>query len=139
MGWIVEIAPFDPTSMPAKRTALCRFKDENAACAQGADGRVVVYMGDDEANDYIYKFVSDGRFDPGRSAANRELLDHGKLCVARFSDTAAAGRFMGTGEWILLDKAANPLAFSRWPEASGGRPRSATVVVTKDDGGVIGT
>jgi hypothetical protein len=35
--------------------------------------------------------------------------------------------------------AANPMAFSQWPDASGGRPRSATVVITKDDGGVIGT
>ena len=35
--------------------------------------------------------------------------------------------------------AANPLAFSQWPDAAGGRPRSATVIVTKNDGGVIGT
>ena len=31
-----------------------------------------------------------------------------------------------------------PLAISRWPDGTG-RPRSATVVITKDDGGVIGT
>jgi secreted PhoX family phosphatase len=35
--------------------------------------------------------------------------------------------------------AANPLSFSQWPDAAGGRPRSATIVITKDDGGVIGT
>ena len=35
--------------------------------------------------------------------------------------------------------AQNPLAFSQWPEAGGGRPRSATVVITKDDGGVVGS
>jgi len=34
----------------------------------------------------------------------------------------------------------NPTAFSKWPEgASSGRPRSATVVIRKNDGGVIGT
>ena len=33
----------------------------------------------------------------------------------------------------------DPLAFSKWPEAAGGRPRSATVVVWKEDGGKVGT
>jgi secreted PhoX family phosphatase len=33
----------------------------------------------------------------------------------------------------------DPLAFSRWPDASGGRPRSSTVVIWKDDGGKIGS
>jgi secreted PhoX family phosphatase len=35
---------------------------------------------------------------------------------------------------------AQPLAVSSWPDgAAGGRPRSATVVIRKDDGGVIGS
>jgi uncharacterized protein len=34
----------------------------------------------------------------------------------------------------------NPKAFSSWPDGDKGtRPRSATVVIRKDDGGVIGT
>lgn len=34
----------------------------------------------------------------------------------------------------------HPKAISSWPEgAAGGRPRAATVVITKDDGGVIGS
>jgi secreted PhoX family phosphatase len=106
-GWVVEIDPFDPASTPVKRTALGRIKHENAALSFTADRRVVIYMGDDQANDYIYKFVSDGRYVPGRDADNRRLLDHGRLYVAKFSDGAATGDFMGTGEWILLDKAAN--------------------------------
>ncbi len=108
-GWVVEIDPFDPESMPIKRTALGRLKHENCAYAFTADRRVVVYMGDDQANDYIYKFVSDGRFVPGKDAANRQLLDHGKLFVARFGHGATTGDFMGAGEWILLDKQANPV------------------------------
>ena len=108
-GWVVEIDPFDPTSMPVKRTALGRIKHENCAYALTADRRIVVYTGDDQVNDYIYKFVSDGRFVPGKDAANRRLLDHGKLYVARFGNGATAGDFMGTGEWVLLDKQANPV------------------------------
>lgn len=35
---------------------------------------------------------------------------------------------------------ANPTAFSNWPDKKAtGRPRSATVVVRKLDGGIIGT
>ncbi|TDN56282.1 PhoX family protein [Azoarcus indigens] len=106
-GWVVEIDPFTPGSLPKKRTALGRVKHENAAMTLSADKRVVVYMGDDQANDYIYKFVSDGTYDAARGTANGDLLDSGKLYVARFLDGAASGDFMGTGEWILLDKTAN--------------------------------
>ena len=106
-GWIVEIDPFDPRSTPKKRTALGRVKHENAAYRIGADGTVVIYMGDDQADDYVYKFVSDGKYVAGDLRNNANLLDSGKLYVARFNDGAASGDFMGTGEWILLDKANN--------------------------------
>ncbi len=105
MGWIVEIDPFDPLSVPKKRTALGRFKHENAAQTLAADKRVVVYLGDDQANDYVYKFVSDGRFDPAASyAANRakNLLEHGTLYVAKFEAGTATGDLMGVGTWIPL-------------------------------------
>ena len=107
-GWIVEIDPFDPASTPKKRTALGRFKHESAAWTLSKDGRIVVYMGDDQAHDYLYKFVSAGRYVPGNQAANRDLLDAGKLYVARFDDGAASGDLMGVGQWLLLDKHDNP-------------------------------
>jgi secreted PhoX family phosphatase len=104
-GWIVEIDPFNPASTPKKRTALGRIKHENAAYRLTADKRIAVYMGDDQRDDYIYKFVSDGIHQDGGS--NTGLLDAGKLYVARFNDGAADGDYAGTGEWILLDKTAN--------------------------------
>lgn len=105
-GWIVEIDPFNPGSIAQKRTALGRFKHENAAFTLTKDGRAVVYMGDDQVNDYIYKFVSDGKYTKGGD--NSQLLDKGKLYVARFDAGQAVGDFAGKGEWLLLDKQANP-------------------------------
>lgn len=117
-GWVVELDPYDPDSVPAKRTALGRFKHEAAQPRLTADGRPVVYMGDDERFDYLYKFVSSKRMKKGRGRAarahNLTLLDHGTLYVAKLTgDSPAAeidgtgklpndGEFDGSGVWIPL-------------------------------------
>ncbi|MFK7603945.1 PhoX family protein [Deinococcus sp. SM5_A1] len=92
-GWVTEIDPFDADWMPKKRTAMGRFRHENAAVKVAQDGRVVVYMGDDMQDACIYKFVSRGKYNPANRTANRDLLADGDLYVANF----------GNGTWILLD------------------------------------
>ncbi|MCY3752729.1 MAG: PhoX family phosphatase [Alphaproteobacteria bacterium] len=92
-GYVVEIDPLDPGSTPKKRTALGRFKHENAELVIAANGHAVVYMGDDERGEFLYRFVSEGRYVEGGD--NSDLLESGSLSVARFAED-------GSGEWMAL-------------------------------------
>jgi secreted PhoX family phosphatase len=112
-GWVVEIDPFDPHSMPRKRTALGRFAHENVALARVQPGKPLVwYSGDDSRNEYVYKYVSDEKWDPADAArglaAGDKYLDKGRLYVARFNAD-------GTGEWLELKLGA--LGGSKYPFA----------------------
>jgi secreted PhoX family phosphatase len=96
-GWVVEVDPFDPASTPKKHTALGRFSHENTAMVIATTGQLVVYMGDDANDQYVYKYVSKGKFDPKAGKANSKLLEEGTLYVANF----------GKGKWVALDYATN--------------------------------
>jgi secreted PhoX family phosphatase len=120
-GWIVEIDPADAASTPVKRTALGRFKHENAACTLAPDGRVVVYLGDDERGEFIYKFVSRDIYVPGGDTST--LLDEGQLYVARFADDM-------TGTWVALTPEATGMSAAEiaiFSRTAGSRVNATTM------------
>jgi secreted PhoX family phosphatase len=88
--------------MLAKHTALGPFRHEAATTVINKDGRTVVYTGDDGRFEYLYKFVSTGRYDSVNRTSNIGLLDAQTLYVAKFRDD-------GTGEWMPLVFGQSPL------------------------------
>ncbi|MFN0164775.1 MAG: PhoX family protein [Burkholderiales bacterium] len=125
-GWVVEIDPLDPLSTPVKRTALGRAAREGATTVLTQDGRAVVYMGEDARFEYIYKFVSRDAVRSGGAAANRALLDHGTLHVARFN---ADGR----GVWLPLVHGQGPLS-----AANGFADQGEVLVKTRQASDLLG-
>ncbi len=80
-GWVVEVEPL--TGKAIKRISLGRFAHECATTCKSKTGKVVVYMGDDTNDQFIYKFISN-------SGSN---IEQGTLYVANTEK----------GEWISLD------------------------------------
>lgn len=125
-GWVVEIDPYNPDARPKKRTALGRFKHENAAMTINRDGRAVVYSGDDERGEFLYKFVSRDAYRPNDRAHNLTLLEQGTLYVAKFHDE-------GAGEWIELSYGQNGLN-----QANGFENEADILVRARDAASFVG-
>jgi uncharacterized protein len=86
-GWVVEVNP--RTGSAKKLTALGRFAHESATVAVAADGRPVVYSGDDAPDQFLYKFISD----------TKTSLEKGTLYAADLEK----------GRWLPLSRKLSPV------------------------------
>jgi secreted PhoX family phosphatase len=117
-GWVVELDPLDPTSVPVKRTALGRFPKDDVATARAADGRPVIYLSEARRDGFLYRFVAARPPDGEGAKANAALLDEGQLAVARVADA--------TIDWRPLPSTPEALIEARAAaEAAGATPFDA--------------
>jgi uncharacterized protein len=102
-GFNVEIDPYDPASIPVKRTALGRRANEGCWPSLAIVGRpLAFYTGCDSRGEYVYKFVSKKLWVAAdatrtdRMNVGSEYMDEGTMYAARFNAD-------GTGKWVKLD------------------------------------
>jgi secreted PhoX family phosphatase len=89
-GWITELNPLDPLSIPVKRTALGRFARAAVAAALTSDGRPVIFMSQDSPSGFLFRFIT------ATNATDGTALDSGTLAVARINDDQITWINLGT-------------------------------------------
>lgn len=114
-GYVVEIDPLDDAEK-ADGARSPETRERGACpCRERTGG---VYLGDDERGEFLYRFVSDGRYVEGGD--NESLLESGKLYVAKFEDG-------GKRTWIELT-----------PESTGMKSRAEVCIHTRQAASAVG-
>jgi secreted PhoX family phosphatase len=117
-GWLVEVNPLDPTSVPVKHTALGRFAKDDVTVTRAADGRPVVYLSEARRDGFLYRFIAARAPDGEGAEANTTLLDEGQLAVARVENATLRWRPLPATPEALIDTRAAA-------EAAGATPFDA--------------
>ena len=119
-GWVVELNPLDPNSIPVKRTALGLLPRGGMAATQTADGRAVVFFTQDEPSGALFRFIA------ATNATDGTALDSGTLSVAQLSDDGIKWVALGSDIPTLVGLAgAAQVAGAEMFDAPGGLALSA--------------
>jgi secreted PhoX family phosphatase len=112
-GWVVELDPLDPQSVPTKRTALGRIGAQAVAAGVTTNGRAVLFLADGRPRGRLYRFLSAG------PATEPGALDSGTLSVARIEDNAILWRDLPAGSALDPEGAALALGASAFDSIAG--------------------
>jgi secreted PhoX family phosphatase len=125
-GWVVELDPLDPGSIPSKRTALGRFARAGIAATSTKDGRPVIFMTQDDPAGMLFRFIA------ATNATDGTALDSGTLSVAQTGE--------GSLQWIdLPGDSPSLVAALSTAQAAGGSPFDAPagIAIAADGSGTI--
>jgi uncharacterized protein len=119
-GWVVELDPLDPNSIPIKRTALGRLPRGGLAATQTKDGRPVVFFTQDAPAGALFRFIA------ATNATDGTALDSGTLAVAQLSGNGIVWVDLGADVPTLVGLAgAAQTAGAEMFDAPGGLALSA--------------
>ncbi len=105
-GWLVELDPLDPRSVPVKRTALGRMNHGDVAATLSRDGRAVIYRVNRDGNGHLVRFISNA------PATDADALDAGSLSVAVLDP-------QGRLSWVPVGSAESPPGAEQLLEING--------------------
>jgi uncharacterized protein len=119
-GWMVELNPLDPDSIPVKRTALGRIPRGGLAAALTKDGRPVVFFTEDAPAGALFRFIA------ATNATDGTALDSGTLSVATLTGNGITWADLGSDTPTLVGLAgAAQTAGAEMFDAPGGLVLSA--------------
>jgi len=98
-GWVVE---YNPVSKEAKKlVSLGRFSHEGATAIDTPDGRTVVYMADDAANQFVYKFISQSKGSLSKGGLYVADTKNGRWLKLTYENSILKSKFKNQQEILI--------------------------------------
>ena len=135
-GWVLEVDPMDPAGSRASTPTSGRSGPENATVWAREGRHLVVYVGDDARDKFLYKYVSDGRYHkaqrpPELAAVHRRPAVGGRVRPGQPGRDGAVGhRALAQGRddrrrpWSTRTPGCGPSPGSTRPPSSSTGPRT---------------
>lgn len=130
-GWVVEIDPV--TGRAQKHVSMGRFAHEGATLTTTKDGRPVAYMGDDKADECVYKFIGSKKGSLAKGTLYVALAERGEWVPLTLENPVLKKRFKTETELLTRAREAAHLVggtkLAR-PEGIAIDPLTGSVIVS---------